>query len=88
MSEATNALGTFRFASIGPGWQGAVLRRSVRQAVRQAGGAEVVTGCARSGAAREHVATVGFVRCVRDGQPPEACGRQAPEVVDLAEVRA
>jgi len=88
VSEAPNVPGMLRFASIGPGWRGAVLGRSVRQAVRQVGEAEVATGFARSAASREHVAMVGLVRCVRDGQPPEVCGRQALEVANLAEVCA
>lgn len=52
MTEVSNASGTLRFASVGLGWWGAVLAR----AVRQAGGAEVVTGFARSAAARESFA--------------------------------
>lgn len=52
MSSVPEVPRQLRFASIGLGWWGAVLAR----AVRQAGGAEVVTGFARSAAARERFA--------------------------------
>lgn len=52
MTSVPDAPRMLRFASIGLGWWGAVLAR----AVRQAGGAEVVAGFARSATAREHFA--------------------------------